>query len=98
LDWNLLAALAKLYPKEIIPFYGVHPWYVDALPENWLDNLHSCLVKSKTGIGEIGLDRSSSSKALFDHQTDVFKVQLDLALSYFSQSRVFTGSSKGCTY
>ena len=81
LDWDLVTSLAKLYPNELIPFYGVHPWYVDALPENWLVNLHSFLVNSGCGIGEIGLDKAHSSKADFDHQKSVFKEQLDLALS-----------------
>lgn len=81
LDWDLLTALVRLYPINIIPFYGVHPWYVDALPGNWLDNLTSYLVKSGLGIGEIGLDRSSSSKASFGHQLDVFEAQIELALS-----------------
>jgi len=81
LDWDLVNSLAKLFPSELIPYYGVHPWYVDALPENWLDHLHSSLVKSGYGIGEIGLDRSSSSRGTFNHQKDIFKAQLDLALS-----------------
>ena len=81
LDWNLLADLAELYPKEIIPFYGVHPWYVDALPENWLENLRFMLASTGYGIGEIGLDRAHSSKADFTHQKSVFIDQLDLALS-----------------
>ncbi len=81
LDWNLVDDLVKLYPEEVIPFYGVHPWYVDALPENWLDNLYSLLIKYGAGLGEIGLDRASSSKASYDHQQDVFAAQLDLAVS-----------------
>ncbi|MCK5153066.1 MAG: TatD family hydrolase [Spirochaetales bacterium] len=81
LDWELVASLTKLYPEELVPFYGVHPWYVDALPENWLYNLESCLVDSHAGLGEIGLDRACSSKASFDHQQDVFTAQLDLAVS-----------------
>ncbi len=81
LDWELVLELSKLFPGEIVPYYGVHPWYVDALPEDWLDHLNSCLVKNGSGIGEIGLDRSASSKAFFDHQMDVFKAQLNLAVS-----------------
>jgi TatD DNase family protein len=81
LDWYLVTALAKLYPLELIPYFGVHPWYVDALPENWLDNLKSNLLIFDSGIGEIGLDRSSSSKSTFSRQLDVFEVQLDLAVS-----------------
>ena len=80
LDWDLVSALVKLYPRELVPFYGVHPWYVDALPENWMDNLHSCLTKSGGGLGEIGLDRAHPSKAAFEHQKLVFKDQLDLAV------------------
>ena len=81
LDWDLVNSLAKLFPRELIPYYGVHPWYVEALPESWLDHLHTFLVKSGSGVGEIGLDRSSSSKEIFNHQVVVFKDQLDLALS-----------------
>lgn len=81
LDWDLVAALAKLYPLELVPYYGVHPWYVDALPENWLEKLRSYLLIFDSGIGEIGLDRSSSSKATFAHQLEVFEAQLDLAVT-----------------
>jgi len=81
LDWDLVTSLAKLYPEELVPFYGVHPWYVDALPENWLENLRFMLAGSGYGIGEIGLDRAHSSKADFTHQKSVFIDQLDLALS-----------------
>jgi len=81
LDWDLVRALVKLHPMELVPFYGVHPWYVDALPDNWLDKLHSCLENSACGIGEIGLDKSTSSRASIDHQKKVFEDQLDLALN-----------------
>ena len=81
MDWDLVAALAKLYPGDIIPYYGVHPWYVDSLPENWLDNLHYYLKNSGEGLGEIGLDRAYPSRATFDHQEEVFKAQLNLAVS-----------------
>jgi TatD DNase family protein len=80
LDWDLLGILGKLYPGQLVPYYGVHPWYVDALPVNWLDNLQSCLMGSGYGIGEIGLDRAGSAKATFDHQKLVFEEQLDLAV------------------
>jgi len=81
LDWDLVTALAKLYPEELVPFYGVHPWYVDALPENWLENLQSHLAGDGRGIGEIGLDKASSHKVSFDLQKEVFKIQLQLAVS-----------------
>lgn len=81
LDWDLVTALSKLYPTELVPYYGVHPWYVDALPENWLDSLYYILKKTGCGLGEIGLDKASSSRAIFDHQKVVFRDQLDLAVS-----------------
>ncbi len=80
-DWDLLASLAKLYPLELVPYYGVHPWYVDSLPKNWLELLKFYLVEFNYGIGEIGLDRSSFSKAAFSLQLEIFEIQLDLAVS-----------------
>ncbi len=81
LDWSRISALVEWHPEKIVPYFGVHPWYVDALPESWFENLQFCLKKYGAGLGEIGLDRASSFKAAYDHQQKIFTAQLDLAVS-----------------
>ncbi len=58
------------------PAYGVHPWFVDALPPDWREILFSFLDSSpRSSIGEIGLDRWKTSEN-FSLQKEVFLWQL----------------------
>lgn len=77
-DWSRGAKLAAEVP-EIIPSFGLHPWYIDKRSSEWLNNLESILdTHPHAGIGEIGLDRWIKN---FDTpaQEEVFLAQLDLA-------------------
>ena len=78
-DWPAVAELAARY-HWIIPSYGLHPWYVNQVCENWRDQLAEHLRNPKSAIGEIGLDRW-----IPDHDTarqeDAFLHQLQLASS-----------------
>jgi TatD DNase family protein len=76
-DWPTVAELAKKY-KWVVPSYGLHPWYVNQVCENWREILEECLQDSWAAIGEIGLDRWIEG---FDSakQEEVFIWQLELA-------------------
>jgi TatD DNase family protein len=77
-DWDELAELAMNVP-EVIPFFGVHPWYVDDLPNGWLRRLDSLLSKfPKAGVGEIGLDKWIRGHNV-TRQREVLDAQLALA-------------------
>lgn len=77
-DWKTLKSLAE-NNKNIVPFFGLHPWYIEDVPEDWLFHLVKLLLNSNSGIGEIGLDRVHNNKNL-DDQRDTFLSQLHLAI------------------
>tara|TARA_R110000850_G_scaffold258835_2_gene385563 strand:- start:109 stop:924 length:816 start_codon:yes stop_codon:yes gene_type:complete len=77
-DWDEVSGLAGRI-TEVIPFYGVHPWKSDHLPENWEDVLRQLLSKSqKSGVGEIGLDKWIRHHDI-EKQRDIFLRQLKIA-------------------
>ena len=55
-DWPRIAELAGTY-DWILPSYGVHPWYVNQICENWRATLEPYLRERPAAVGEIGLDR-----------------------------------------
>src|SRR5258707_11946961 len=55
-DWPEVFALAREYP-EVLPSYGLHPWYIKDRSRQWKENLISYLGLCRAGVGEIGLDR-----------------------------------------
>ncbi len=78
-EWQTLKALLKSH-SEVIGFFGVHPWYVNDISNNWQATLESLLKESaKVGVGEIGLDKT---KPNYEKQKSVFVEQLELAIKY----------------
>ncbi|MFA6108581.1 MAG: TatD family hydrolase [Candidatus Latescibacterota bacterium] len=55
-DWAQVEELARAHPR-VIPFFGVHPWYIDRCADGWLARLEGFLTRVRSGVGEIGLDR-----------------------------------------
>lgn len=55
-DWPAVLALARQSPN-VIPSFGLHPWYVAQRSANWQAMLLQHLEQTPAGIGEIGLDR-----------------------------------------
>ncbi|QAT17987.1 putative deoxyribonuclease YjjV [Candidatus Velamenicoccus archaeovorus] len=80
-DWEAVAALKEQYPCEIIPSFGLHPWYIKDRSAKWLENLEGFLKRMPSGVGEIGLDHGLKD---FDEQDqrEVFLAQLALARTY----------------
>jgi TatD DNase family protein len=76
-DWPSVAKLADKH-HWIIPNFGVHPWFLDSLPNDWIELLEGFLSRYKCGIGEVGLDRNcdSGSKEL---QLTIFRTHLEIA-------------------
>ncbi len=77
-DWGRIQHLGNLFPGSVIPFFGVHPWFVEKLPDNWLSELKGYLAVNPYGIGEIGLDGSGRRNDM-DKQESVFAAQLEVA-------------------
>lgn len=54
-DWDATLAYASR-SDAILPALGVHPWYVEGLPSDWLDELERLLLLHPSAlVGEIGL-------------------------------------------
>lgn len=78
-DWPHVAALAKQFPKLIVPSFGYHPWYVGERSTDWLNQLARFLDETPGSVvGEIGLDRWKPGLA-YDGQEEAFTAQLQLA-------------------
>ncbi|MBN1129513.1 MAG: TatD family hydrolase [Chitinispirillaceae bacterium] len=79
-DWDAVASLAGKYP-EIIPAFGLHPWFVVNRSEKWLERLEFNLKEHpKAVLGEIGLDHALDQRN-DEQQRCVFISQLKLARS-----------------
>ena len=93
-DWPAVAELARRH-GWIIPSYGLHPWHVNQVCENWRDQLTEHLRDPKAAIGEIGLDRW-----IPDHDTarqeDAFLYQLHLASSLNRPVTIHCLKAWGC--
>lgn len=71
-DWGSVRTLANGYP-EIIPSFGVHPWKVNDVSEDWQGALLAFLDEGGC-VGEIGLDRWKTTDN-FETQCGVFRWQ-----------------------
>lgn len=83
-DWERQLDLAQRFPQNILPCFGLHPYFVaqndSKKCEQALTRLESLLPQS-WGLGELGLDfRSQFGQR--EHQFRFFKMQLELAQRY----------------
>lgn len=76
-NWDAVLALAQAHP-EIVPSFGIHPWYLEGRTDRWIETLERFLVGQSSGVGEIGLDHAVNPRA-DEEQEDVFVAQLRLA-------------------
>jgi TatD DNase family protein len=80
-DWQGVINLAGMGKEAgrlaIVPFLGIHPWFVEGAKAGWEERLLARLQGVPAGIGEIGLDKSC--RADFDRQRQVFVAQLQIA-------------------
>ncbi|MFA5138884.1 MAG: TatD family hydrolase [Elusimicrobiota bacterium] len=74
-DWPRVLALAEEHP-EVVPFFGLHPWYVPEAREDWARVLEGFLDKRASGVGETGLDATKGDAAA---QEAAFRTQLGMA-------------------
>ena len=77
LDWEAVSTLAKRYP-QIIPSFGLHPWFVHERSPNWLNLLEQKIDNYDSAVGEIGLDRWKRNLR-YNEQEEVFLSQLQLS-------------------
>jgi TatD DNase family protein len=80
-DWILVSEIAIQY-KNVIPAFGLHPWYLDERNDGWESALISYLEKNtNAAVGEIGLDRTLET---FNEkeQVAIFVKQIDIARQF----------------
>ncbi len=79
-DWQKVADFARQYPDLVVPAFGVHPWQVAGISEDWAERLKQYLnIFPSALIGETGLD---GLKPDFDLQQKFFSAHLELAREY----------------
>ncbi len=77
-NFELTAELSEQHPP-ILPFFGLHPWFLDALSDLWKNNLLRYLeAYPSSGIGETGIDFMDKTLDR-DLQIRVFEHHLALA-------------------
>ena len=75
-NWEAVLSLAERFPT-VIPCLGVHPWFIDDLPNDWLTILDERLSSNPLlMIGEIGLD---GTRPDLPRQAEIFENCLKLA-------------------
>jgi Tat protein secretion system quality control protein TatD with DNase activity len=86
-DWQATLDFASK-SESTLPALGVHPWYLEGLPENWLEELETLLLEHPSAIvGEIGLCKMArwvrqhpeGKKVALALQRSVFKKQMIVA-------------------
>lgn len=76
-NFETTAELARRF-DGIIPFFGIHPWFIKTRSAGWQDTITGYLEDSPSGVGETGLDFTDKSWDR-DDQISVFKDHLALA-------------------
>ena len=77
-DWEKVAKLAHDYPFEVVPAFGLHPWYVGEATKGWSQELEKYLDEfPESVIGECGFDRLK--RVDFEVEREVFETQLELS-------------------
>lgn len=80
-DWAAVAAISDRY-QQVLPAFGLHPWYVGTRSSAWRENLEKKLrLYPAAAVGEIGLDHALDTRN-DDEQFEVFLDQIDLARKY----------------
>ena len=59
-NWDAVLARAQAHP-EIVPSFGIHPWYMEGRTSGWLETLERFLAGHPSGVGEIGLERTEEA-------------------------------------
>ena len=75
-DWAKVLGLAG--SGVIVPFFGLHPWFVEEARDDWPVLLEDFLLRAPSGVGETGLDKAVDADPV--KQEEAFRVQLRLAV------------------
>lgn len=76
-DWADVAAIAERY-EQVVPCFGVHPWYVSEAGDLWEQELRDFLSRHSSAVGECGIDRWVEPRDE-KRQEEVFRRHLQIA-------------------
>lgn len=86
-DWNRTAQIARHF-SNVIPTFGVHPWFYDKISGDWLAPLKMLLdstfvndFNARPALGEVGLDFvvRKCDENVKKNQEETLRAQLQLA-------------------
>ncbi len=78
-NWQSVCALNQSI-AGVFPCLGIHPWFIQNLPSNWINQLHQLLeTYPEMMIGEIGLDGTHPN---LEQQANIFEICLKTAQKY----------------
>lgn len=80
-DWAAVGHLAEVFPQQVVPAFGLHPWYAEEAAPGWERRL-GCLLEKypRALIGECGLDRLKHPYPR--PQQDIFTAHIRLAAEF----------------
>ena len=78
-DWDDVKIIASNY-DEVLPAYGIHPWYLKDVSDDWKDKL-VCYLESHdySSVGETGLDKNVSGEFSYELQKSMLCEHLEVA-------------------
>ncbi len=80
-DWPAVAGLARQYPRQIIPAFGLHPWYLEKRSADWETKLRAQLrAFPQALVGECGLDRLKNPQP--ELQQQIFAAHIKIAADF----------------
>jgi len=78
-DFEKVRNLCEKYSSVLLPSFGIHPWFLDDLSEDWEEKLAKILKEVKNSmVGEIGIDYYKQIPK--EKQIEVFEKQFKLAI------------------
>lgn len=78
-DWGRVLEISQKYP-QVIPAFGIHPWYISERSNQWHEKLEKILIEvPHAAVGEIGLDHTIENRN-DEEQKSVFTNQLQIAI------------------
>lgn len=78
-EWNDIVNISDAN-KNVVGAIGIHPWYVDNVSPNWVQNMRTILTNHQhILLGEVGLDKTHEN---FPAQEKIFITCLEMAIEY----------------
>ena len=80
-DWKKTAKAARDFAFDIIPAFGIHPWYIKQTHLNWQHDLEEYLKEfCNACVGECGFDTLKNTD--IEAQKEIFDIQLEFSKLY----------------